>query len=174
LLLLGAAGYYLYSSPDLVDAIMAMTIDKINSYSFWGRAAKEVHAIVVFVSTYGLGAGLGSNRSSGLLTTMLSSVGLIGTSLFAIVLYRIAKLFPGISAHKSLQVGYWAFVTMLISGVVGVPDINRPVLWGLLVLIVAQLRVHFNPRPSLEFVRTDAAANRRPVFRPSGVVPANG
>jgi len=167
------AGYYLYSSPDLVDAIMAMTIDKINSYSFWGRLAREVHAVIVFVNTYGLGAGLGSNRSSGLITTMLSSVGLVGTFVFGFALYRIAKLFPGVSAPRSLQVGYWALLGMILSEIIGVPDINRPVLWSLLVIVVAQLNVHFDPRPGLEPVKRRVVAVRPPLLGPSSVAPAS-
>ena len=169
---LGIAAYTFFSSPDLVDAVWTATIDKINSFSFWGRLAKEVQALIVFANTYGAGAGLGSNRASGLLTTMLSSVGVVGTFLFGVVFYRVAKLFPGISAPKSLQVGYWALLMMLVSEVVAVPDINRPVLWGLFVIVVAQLNVHFDPRPGLEPVKRRVVAVRPPLLGPSGVAPA--
>jgi hypothetical protein len=170
---IGVTVYFVLSSSDLMDAILAMTLEKMDSFSFWGRLAKEMQAIVVFVNTYGLGAGLGSNRSSGLLTTLLSSVGLVGTITFGYILYRITKLFPGVSAGRSLQVAYWSLLVITISEVVAVPDINRPVFWALFVIVMAQLNVHFDPRPSLEPVKRKVAAVRRPLMGSSGVAPAN-
>lgn len=137
-------------TPDLLDAVMAMTVEKGESYSLWARLAIEIHSLQLFVDTYGVGVGLGSNRSSGLFPTMLSSVGIIGTILFSLVLYRIGKLFRAVSAGNSLQVGFWMLVTLVISEIVAVPDLNRPVLWAALIIVCIQLNVHFLSRPALE------------------------
>lgn len=174
LLMFAVVGYIVLSSPDFLDAVMASTVEKGESYSYWSRLAKEMQSLVLFVNTYGLGVGLGSNRSSGLITTMLSSVGLVGTSLFALVLYRIGKLFSRISPPRSLQVGFWALLTMILSGIVGVPDINRPVLWCLLMIVVVGLNVYFNPRPSLESAKSPRmAAIRSPLQGNSGIAQAH-
>jgi hypothetical protein len=150
LAVLAVIGYFVLSNTDLGDALVAMTVDKTETYSFWSRLAKELQALLICANTYGLGVGLGSNRSSGLLPTMLSTVGVVGTSLFAVVLYRISKLFSRTSKSKSLQIAFWALVTMIVSEIVAVPDISRPTLWCLLTIVLTQLNTSrgFVPAPA--------------------------
>ena len=163
LAILSIVGYFVLANTDLGDAIVAMTIAKTETYSFWSRVAKELQALLICANTYGLGVGLGSNRSSGLLPTMLSTVGIVGTSLFAMVLYRIAKLFSGTSKSKSLQITFWALLTMIISEIVAVPDLNRPTMWCLLFIVLSQL----NTSPGLVPVRSRVKSGRL-VPAPSG------
>jgi DNA integrity scanning protein DisA with diadenylate cyclase activity len=115
--------------------------------------------MVIFIETNGIGVGLGSNRSSGLIFTMLSSVGLVGTALFAIMFYKIIKSFPGRSASNSLQMVFWALITLTISEVLSVPDVNRPVLWALVMLVLVHLNVHFEP----EVTKSVLKKNRVPL-----------
>jgi hypothetical protein len=171
LAILGILGYVLFSNPDFLDALLAATVEKSESYSYYSRLAKELHSVELFVNTYGLGVGFGSNRSSGLLTTLLSSVGIIGTVLFTMMLYRIGRLYPGHSAPKSLQVGFWALLTLTVSEIIGVPDVNRPVL---LLIVLTQLNTHFDPRPALEPAEIAKTMTLRSSFRrSSGVAPTN-
>jgi hypothetical protein len=170
----GTVGSVLLLQPDLLEAALNATVEKGESHSFWFRLANELHSIEIFLQTYGVGVGLGSNRSSGLILTMLSSVGLVGTALFTVVLYKMSKSFPGISARSSLQMGFWALVTMIISEVVAVPDLNRPVLWALLLLVLAQLNVELNPRLSVKPARLNTVPARRRPLQPSpGIAPAS-
>jgi hypothetical protein len=163
----GAMGAVLFFTPDLLDAVLSTTVEKGDSYSFWVRLANEFHSMGLVLQTYGLGVGLGSNRSSGLIPTMLSSVGLVGTSLFTAVLYKIARAFPGRSARSSLQIGFWALLTMIISETVAVPDLNRSVLWALLVLVLTQLKVDLDPLPNMKPSRLSTVSARRPALQPS-------
>jgi len=170
--IIGIVGFVLWVTPDLLDAVLAMTIEKGESYSFWFRLAEELHSFGVFLSTYGLGVGLGSTRSSGLLTTMLSSVGIIGTGLFVYLLYRITKWFLRSPATRSLQMAFWALLTLAISGILGVPDLNRPAFWALLVVVLSQLNV-LASHPPLQFAQDSGLSrSRSPLQRPPSVVPA--
>jgi len=160
-------------TPDLLLAVTAMTVDKGESKSFWVRLADEIHSLEVFASTYGLGVGLGSNRSSGLVTTMLSTVGIVGTGLFAILYYRVTREFLRSSVSRSFQVTFWSLVTLTIAEAVAVPDLNRPVLWSLFLLIFTQLSVGFVTQPAREPARKARASPiRRPLHAP-GVAPAS-
>ncbi len=91
------------------------------------------------METWGLGVGMGSTRSSGLLLTLLASVGVVGISLFAVIVYKIIALFPGNSAIADLHLIYWALLTLGVSHALAVPDVNRPVLWALLILVTVHL-----------------------------------
>jgi hypothetical protein len=171
LVVFGVVGSVLLLTPDLLQAVLTTTVEKGESYSLWVRLANEVHSMQIVLETYGLGVGLGSNRSSGLLPTILSTVGIIGTALFTRLLYQISKSFPGRTARNSLQMGFWALLAMIISEVVAVPDVNRSALWALLMLVVTQLNVDLDP---LKSARLGAMPVRRPILpRPTRVVPAS-
>lgn len=128
--------------PSLSQAVVAMTVDKSEGLSFVTRVVADWDALILFKNTYGLGVGLGSSRPSSLITTFLSTVGIVGTTLFAMVLYRIVKMFPGRWAPSTLQMSFWSFIALFVAGAIGVPDINRPALWALFMVVVAQLNVY--------------------------------
>jgi hypothetical protein len=128
--------------PSLSQAVFAMTVEKSEAMSFVSRVVADLGSLTILKNTYGLGVGLGSNRPSSLVTTLLSTVGIVGTMLFAIVLYRIVKVFPGRSAPSALQMSFWSLIGLFVAQSVGIPDINRPVLWALFVVVVAQLNAY--------------------------------
>jgi hypothetical protein len=127
--------------PSLSSALVRVTVDKSEGMSFLSRVAADQQSWAIFKDTYGLGVGLGSNRPSSLIMTLLSTVGILGTALFAMVLYRVAKLFPGRWAPSALQMSFWSLVTLVVASM-GVPDINRPALWALFIVVAAQLNVY--------------------------------
>jgi hypothetical protein len=165
-------GCVLILTPELGEAVLTSTLEKGESQSFWFRLANEFHSIELLVETYGLGVGLGGNRSSGLIPTILSSVGIVGAALFTAMLFKISRLFPGRSARSSLQMGFWALVTMIISEIVAVPDLNRPVLWGFLTLVLCQLNVDLDLRASVKPAQLGRIPPRRPPLRRSPSVAA--
>lgn len=173
LVIIGIVVYVLLSTPDLLDAIIAMTVEKTESYSFWARLAIEIHSLQLTVTTYGLGVGLGSNRSSGLIPTMLSSVGILGTALFSIAFYKLIKLFRNTTNVDSLQFTVWALVTLIISEIVAVPDLNRPVLWALIMIVASQLSVHVLSHPSAERSGEERIARKAPSMRTPRIAPAS-
>jgi len=140
--ILGIVGLVLYFNPDLLDAARAVTIDKMEGESFSSRVLSDLFALTVFVNTGTLGAGLGSSRSSSLVTTLLSTVGIVGVTLLGAVLYKILKMFPGRLAPASLQVAFWAFLCILVADALAVPDLNRPAFWALGMLALVQLNLY--------------------------------
>ena len=77
--------------------------------------------------------------------TLLSTVGVVGTTLFALAIYRVVKLFPGRWAPHILQMSFWSLLGLLVASM-GVPDINRPALWALFIVAAAQLNVYSTAR----------------------------
>lgn len=134
-------GLTLLLIPSLSQDVVAMTVEKSEGISFASRVAADLDAFGIFEKTYGLGTGLGSSRHSSLLTTLLCTVGIVGTTLFAMVIYRIVKLFPGKRAPSMLQMSFWSLIGLLVAECIAVPDVNRPVLWALLMVVVAQSNV---------------------------------
>jgi len=172
LVFVGVAAAVLLLTPDLLLAITAMTVEKGETYSFWVRVADEIRSLEIFVSTYGLGVGLGSNRSSGLITTMLSTVGIVGTGLFATIYFLITRAFLRNPVSRSFQVIFWALVTLTIAQSVAVPDLNRPVLWTMFLLAFTQLSVGFVGHPSRESARITGRSAVRSAPHAPDVAPA--
>ncbi len=131
--------------PSLSQAVVAMTVEKSEGISFVGRVAADLDAFAIFENTYGLGAGLGSSRHSSLIMTLLCTVGIVGTTLFAMAVYRIIKIFPGKRAPSMLQMSFWSLIGLLVAQSMAVPEVNRPVLWALLIVVVAQSNVYWIP-----------------------------
>ena len=127
--------------PGLLQAFVPMTVDKSEGMSYLSRVAADQESFAMFTDTYGIGVGLGSSRPASLLMTLLSTVGIVGTALFAMVLYHIARLFPGRRAPSPLQMSFWSLAGLLVASM-GVPDINRPALWALLIMVPAQSQVY--------------------------------
>jgi hypothetical protein len=144
---LAVAGLGIVFVPRLSPALVQVTVDKAEGMSFLSRVAADQQSWALFEATYGLGVGLGSNRPSSLIMTLLSTVGVVGTALFALAIYRIIKLFPGRAAPSKLQMSFWSLMGLLVASM-GVPDINRPALWALLIVASAQLTLDWTPSPN--------------------------
>lgn len=151
--------------PTLIEAAFTLTSEKSDTLSFLHRVYSDLTALSIFEETWGLGVGLGSNRPSSLLMTFLSTIGIVGTVLFGIFLFRIVNAFPGKSAPSYMHWTFWSLMGLLLAQMVAVPDINRPVLWMLIVLVVVQLDIPF--RQSLP-VRVPLVVQKR---KPAGMLP---
>ncbi|MGB9144855.1 MAG: hypothetical protein WCC14_03465 [Acidobacteriaceae bacterium] len=109
----------------------AQTTEKAGSESFISRVTADLYAIHVASATHWLGAGLGSNRPSSLIASLLSTVGISGTILLGVLAFRVAKAVqPG-----KLWVR-WAVIAAVIDMCCGLPDINQPLLWSMMALAV--------------------------------------
>jgi hypothetical protein len=139
-----AVGLVLAFVPSLSPALAHVTVDKSEGMSFLSRIAADQESFALLEDTYGLGVGLGSNRPSSLIMTLFSTVGIVGTTLFAMATYRVVKLFPGRAAPSRVQMSFWSMVGLLVASI-GVPDINRPALWALFIVAAAQLSVNGTP-----------------------------
>lgn len=139
------AGLVLVFVPKLSPAVAQVTVDKSEGMSFLSRVAADQESFGLFKDTYGLGVGLGSSRPSSLIMTLLSTVGIVGTGFFLWLIYRILRLFPGRRASSWQQLSFWSLMGLLVASM-GVPDINRPALWALLIAVSAQLSAdQFSP-----------------------------
>lgn len=159
--MLFAAGISLVFMPSLSEAVLAMTVNKGQGTSLASRVIADQDTIRLLSSTYGLGVGLGSTRPSSLVAALLSTVGVVGTAISGVFLYKIVRSFPGRQAPKMLQMSFWCLIGLIVADAIAVPDVNRPTLWTLLLVVIAQLNVHGS-----------AAGGRASAV--SASVPANG
>ncbi|GAJ30546.1 hypothetical protein [Acidomonas methanolica] len=77
----GATATLAVFAPDVIRAaqdVMTDTMDKKNSLSYKERSQKDADAMTAFYQTHGLGTGWGSNRSSSLIPSFLSTIGIVG------------------------------------------------------------------------------------------------
>lgn len=84
----------LYSTVDVGSFLDELLFDKADSQSGLERGFWASHGIEVMKETYGLGAGLGSNRANGLISVLLSNVGIPGLLLLAGFYLSIFSPFP--------------------------------------------------------------------------------
>lgn len=119
----------------LFNEYMESTLVKdTKSESFIHRTASDIHAIKVFLSSYGIGVGLGSNRSSSLIATLLSTIGIIGASLFSAIVSFILVEMAKVRSQLSCNFVFWTFLSLLIAQCIAIPDISFPPTWAFLIV----------------------------------------
>lgn len=99
------------------------------------RTAADAHSLSLLWQSYGLGVGMGSNRASSFLTTLLGNTGVPGFLLFcAAFAYQLRAL-----ARRALRGAdapalffFGGTVSVMISMIIAIPDQNWPVLWAML------------------------------------------
>lgn len=123
--------------PNLLEAAMAMTVQKGEGLSFLHRLAADLNAVELVRETFGIGVGLGSNRPSSLATYLLSNMGIAGTILFVALIRGLLRPFPDRKAPPHRHFIVWGFVTLLIAQIIAIPDLNFPLLWIFIALLVS-------------------------------------
>ena len=124
---------------DIGKMLSSAFIKDTKSDSFVHRTAADIYALKIFVSTYGLGAGLGSSRSSSLITTLLSTIGIIGVTSFIMLIYSVIRGIINIHCDKYSNICnyiYWSLLTLLIAHCISIPDISFPPLWTSIITYV--------------------------------------
>ncbi|MEO6801804.1 MAG: hypothetical protein ABI197_01020 [Granulicella sp.] len=106
------------------ELLTTLTISKGDSGSFINRTASDLYSLQLLIQTHGMGVGLGSNRSSSLLSTLVSNVGIAGTLAF---LMFYCKLF----VHLPERYAWfgWAGFAMLLNMCLGIADVTIPLFW---------------------------------------------
>jgi hypothetical protein len=174
--LLALAGLVVVLFPSFTSAAFTVTTEKSDTLSFLHRLYSDLTALDIFLNTWGIGVGLGSNRPSSMLMAFLSTVGIVGTILFAFFVIRLVRAFPGKSAPGTMQWTFWSLIGLLLAQVVAVPDINRPVLWALIVLVTVPLDIPFrrrSPGPLRFAVRTMTPPGPGPPMSRGATLSAN-
>ena len=111
------------------EVLTNVTVSKGESGSFISRTAADLYSLQLLLRTYGLGVGLGSNRSSGLLTTLISNVGFGGIFAFLVFYFKLFANLP--EEYTWLR---WAGFALLLNMCLGVSDITIPIAWCPLLL----------------------------------------
>lgn len=115
--------------PSFRTMLLAQTLEKGGSDSAFVRLGADLFALNLTLQTHGLGVGLGSNRPSSFVASLLSQVGVVGFALF--VSAASCTLWPLRKEHRWIGV---AALGLLLSMAFGLPDLSFPFLWTLLAL----------------------------------------
>jgi hypothetical protein len=117
--------------PIINQMTVALVIEKLGTSSFDNRGASNEIAWELFLDTFGLGAGLGSNRPSSLFFMLLSCVGAVGTITYLWFVSTYA-----FTAWKSVtyRAVSWSLLAVFIAQVTAKPDLSMPFLWLLIAL----------------------------------------
>jgi hypothetical protein len=114
----------LFASSGYRDALITNTLSKTDSGSFFNRIAADLFALQLLPRTYWLGVGLGSNRASSLLPTLLSNVGIAGIVVFAVFCLKLFVKLP-----KEYGWLKWAALALFLNMCISVADVTMPTLW---------------------------------------------
>ena len=117
--------------PSLRNMVIAQTINKGSSVSALVRFSADIYSLDLLVKTHGLGVGLGSNRPSSLVTSILSQVGVVE---FLFLLSQSSKF---CQRFRKRIVGFGGVASACCCGCAWrSPDISYPFLWVLLAMAV--------------------------------------
>jgi hypothetical protein len=135
LLLVAPSGY--------TETLMTNTVSKGESSSFINRTAADLYALDLLIKTDGLGVGMGSNRASSLITTLLSNVGVAGFLVFWIYIFRLFRKLPEDYAWLK-----WGGAALLLNMCLNIPDITAPILWFPILLAIQFSANTRRPKPA--------------------------
>jgi hypothetical protein len=124
----------------LRDSIRSVTTEKGETASFINRMAADLFALHLFISTHGLGVGMGSNRPSSLVPSLLSTVGIAGFVVFAVMAFLLLKNASGENSWLR-----WGGFALLMTMCFGGPDFAGPWLW-----VIFAVAVYFGCRSSAD------------------------
>jgi hypothetical protein len=125
----------------LRESLIDLTLNKHEGGSFVNRVASDVYALNLFVTTRGIGVGMGSNRPSSLITSLLSTVGIIGLVLFLLTYFKL--LSNAALNHPELQ---WAGLAYFLCLATSGPDYDAPWIWVFLAFAVRMGLLHRKDR----------------------------
>ncbi|WP_395704913.1 hypothetical protein [Rhodococcus ruber] len=124
-----AAAAVLVGAQWLYEYVASAVQAKVGSGSFASRTGADAYSIQsIFVDTWGVGVGLGSSRPSSFWPMMLSSVGLIGTLLFVMLVVKLSRA-AWKTGLPAAQASVWALVALLLCKSVAGPNLSDPFLW---------------------------------------------
>ena len=96
------------------------------------RTNSNMVAITLIGDTWGLGVGLGSNRASSFILSMLSNIGVPGLVLFTVLVFSQSLIIFRIVNNEDMPVGIFILsgsLGIFLGMALGIPDINFPAWW---------------------------------------------
>jgi hypothetical protein len=139
------------------DTLISNTLSKTDSGSFFNRIAADLFALQLLPRTHWLGVGLGSNRGSSLLPTLLSNVGVAGVVVFAVFCVKVFAKLP-----KEYAWLKWAALALFLNMCISIADVTMPTLW-LPILLAIQFSSEKRKLPwkaTAFFTRRDSTLER--------------
>jgi uncharacterized membrane protein YhdT len=128
LMLISVVAALIALSP-AIGGFAEYTTEKSETLSYLHRTAADLFSIQLAAQTHWIGVGLGSNRPSSLLASLLSNVGAAGLFLFLLIIVQMVRNARG--NHTWLS---WALFAAVFDMCLGGPDITQPMLWILMTL----------------------------------------
>lgn len=119
------AGMALVVLSPLSGSLREYTLDKGDTLSYLHRTAADLFSLQLLVSTKWMGVGLGSNRPSSLIVSLLSNIGIPGTILYFSFLVQVSRNAVGEQAWIR-----WSLFGGTLAMCLGDPDITSPFLWA--------------------------------------------
>jgi len=129
----------------LRDSLIEMTLNKQESGSYVNRIASDAYALNLLTRTYEMGVGMGSNRPSSIITSLLSTVGVLGLVAFVLTYF---KLLSNARLHDSWV--RWAGLALFISMATSGPDYDAPWLWAFLAFAVRMGKLSNEELPEID------------------------
>ncbi|MDZ7885524.1 MAG: hypothetical protein U5N53_22690 [Mycobacterium sp.] len=127
LVVIAAVGTLVVLSPLIVRyALDVLEYKLATGFSIRGRTAADLSSLRVFLDSATVGVGLGSNRASSLLLLLLSTVGLVGATLFFLTMGTAIR--DGIRDRMRRP---WAagLAVLLFTSLVSLADLVSPMMW---------------------------------------------
>lgn len=133
-----AGGVVVVAVVALWDVVARYTVElvleKLDTDSFANRTASNENSWKVFLESFGLGVGLGSDRPSSMFFMLLSCVGVVGALLFLRALSGYILVgFRDLGARPLA----WALTAQIVAHIVARPDLSTPATWFLVAVLAA-------------------------------------
>jgi len=132
-------------SGSMLDIVL---VNKLQTSSATHRLASVNHSLDVFVQSFGLGVGLGSDRAMSSAAYIVANLGVIGVVLFVYLLWQLYTLgkrsSPVGSADRLERIWFealgWALVVQLLAMMESGAEITGPTLWVPWAILAALIR----------------------------------
>ena len=114
--------------PIVADFVETTVNEKVSSTSYTDRSSANSTSLEIFLDTFGFGVGLGANRASSFVPSLLSTTGIIGTLLFVAAVFTLIRRSASVREYRPVV---WALVALLVAKVIAGPDLSDTtgVLW---------------------------------------------
>jgi hypothetical protein len=147
--------------PDSSSLLSIVLVNKLQTSSATHRFASVYHSGNIFLQSFGLGVGLGSDRALSSAAYILANLGIIGVVLFVYLLWQLYALGKrrnptGVEGRQEriwFEALGWALVVQLLAMIESGAEITGPSLWIPWAILAAIIR-----RNSLRSARTVPAA----------------
>lgn len=120
-----------------IHVVLEKTLfQKSQSTSFQEREFADILAMHIFVETYGIGVGLGSDKANSMLLSLLSNTGIVGCVLFGAFIVTIlqpvrTKLYPQANEalRKAIRPFQWGVLGLVLMHIISNPNLSTLTLW---------------------------------------------